>query len=268
MCLNAGAMGRQDAESETLIPIIGGGFDVAHALRSEGFDASEDGTGRGTPIVPVSMRESGQGFWMQDDIAGTLRAEGEDRPSRPSHVIGVPAMAFESRFARNGRGAPSDIVPPLKAQSGQSGKGDAAPLVFGASVHTTGHQGDRVVGDGDIFPSLSAQGGNNGGGAGALLQNAMRVRRLMPVECERLQGFADDYTNIPWRTYQEAARKGASYEGLLLERGMTLRGPSIEECPDGPRYKALGNSMARTVMLWLGRRIAEVDAIPVEQVAA
>jgi hypothetical protein len=47
MCLNAGAMGRQDAESETLIPTFGGGFDVAHSLRGEGFDASEDGTGRG-----------------------------------------------------------------------------------------------------------------------------------------------------------------------------------------------------------------------------
>ena len=42
---------------------------------------------------------------------------------------GYPAIAFESRFARNGRGAPGSVVPPLKAQSGQTGKGDAAPLV-------------------------------------------------------------------------------------------------------------------------------------------
>ena len=62
---------------------------------------------------------------------------------------------------------------------------------------------------------------------------AMQVRRLTPVECERLQGFPDGYTAIPWR------KKPAS------------------ECPDGPRYKALGNSWAVPVVRWIGRRIAE-----------
>jgi DNA (cytosine-5)-methyltransferase 1 len=62
---------------------------------------------------------------------------------------------------------------------------------------------------------------------------AMQVRRLTPVECERLQGFPDGYTNIPWRKKDEA--------------------------PDGPRYKALGNSMAVPCMAWIGQRIAEVD---------
>jgi DNA (cytosine-5)-methyltransferase 1 len=58
---------------------------------------------------------------------------------------------------------------------------------------------------------------------------AMQVRRLTPVECERLQGFPDGYTNIPWRNKPES--------------------------PDGPRYKALGNSMAVPVMRWIGERI-------------
>jgi DNA (cytosine-5)-methyltransferase 1 len=62
---------------------------------------------------------------------------------------------------------------------------------------------------------------------------AMQVRRLTPVECERLQGFPDGYTNIPWRKKPEA--------------------------PDGPRYKALGNSMAVPVMRWIGERINKVD---------
>jgi len=62
-----------------------------------------------------------------------------------------------------------------------------------------------------------------------LISQSMAVRRLTPVECERLQGFPDNYTNIPWR------RK--------------------EESPDGPRYKALGNSMAVPVMHWIGNRI-------------
>ena len=62
-----------------------------------------------------------------------------------------------------------------------------------------------------------------------LFTPSMQVRRLTPVECERLQGFPDNYTNIPWRKKDEA--------------------------PDGPRYKALGNSMAVPVMHWIGKRI-------------
>ena len=68
-----------------------------------------------------------------------------------------------------------------------------------------------------------------------LIATSSEVRRLTPVECERLQGFPDRYTEIPWR------KKPAS------------------DCPDGPRYKALGNSMAVPVMRWIGERIEQVD---------
>jgi site-specific DNA-cytosine methylase len=67
----------------------------------------------------------------------------------------------------------------------------------------------------------------------AVMQTNMAVRRLTPVECERLQGFPDGYTNIPWRKQPES--------------------------PDGPRYKSLGNSMAVPVMAWIGRRIADAS---------
>ena len=63
-----------------------------------------------------------------------------------------------------------------------------------------------------------------------------KVRRLTPIECERLQGFPDKYTEIPWR------------------------GKTSDQCPDGPRYKALGNSMTVPVMRWIGERIAMVDS--------
>ena len=62
-----------------------------------------------------------------------------------------------------------------------------------------------------------------------------KVRRLTPIECERLQGFPDNYTKIPWR------------------------GKEKEQCPDGPRYKAIGNSMAVPVMRWIGERIQKVN---------
>jgi DNA (cytosine-5)-methyltransferase 1 len=68
-------------------------------------------------------------------------------------------------------------------------------------------------------------------------EDRMVVRRLTPCECERLQGFPDQYTQIPWR------KKPA------------------EDCPDGHRYRALGNSMAVPVMRWIGERIATVDRI-------
>lgn len=64
---------------------------------------------------------------------------------------------------------------------------------------------------------------------------SMQVRRLTPRECERLQGFQDDFTRIPWR------------------------GRPADACPDGPRYKALGNSMAVPVMRWIGERIQRIS---------
>ena len=66
------------------------------------------------------------------------------------------------------------------------------------------------------------------------------VRRLTPKECERLQGFPDDWTKIPYR------------------------GKPADECPDGPRYKAIGNSMAVPVMRWIGERIAMCEEIIAE----
>jgi hypothetical protein len=67
------------------------------------------------------------------------------------------------------------------------------------------------------------------GNEAVVIQQSMAVRRLTPMECERLQGFPDGYTNIPWR--------------------------KAAESPDGPRYKALGNSWAVPVVAWIGKRI-------------
>lgn len=129
--------GRQDPSSDTYI---------AHTLRGEGFDASEDGTGRGTPLVPICFSKGDYGHDAGIDVSPTLRRGGDGGGNMPAITLPVG------------------------------------------------------------------------------------VRRLMPVECERLQGFPDGYTKI----------KGAS---------------------DGAMYKAAGNSMAVPVMAWIGRRIAEVDRV-------
>jgi DNA (cytosine-5)-methyltransferase 1 len=191
----AGSATQQDAEN---------GFLVAHTLRRTGFDASEDGTGRGTPLVPCVS--SGHGWWSESDgAAQTLRAQ--DSITKADTLVPVA-------FAHL-----------LHAASHANGGGQVA-VAFQSS-----QSGVRV---GETHATLDA---NNGSRRHNGIAYAAAVRRLTPRECERLQGFPDDYTLIPWR------------------------GKPAAECPDGPRYKALGNSMAVPVVRWIGRRIAMVDAI-------
>jgi DNA (cytosine-5)-methyltransferase 1 len=128
------ALGRNNGQ-ENAICVTG---EITHTLKADGFDGSEDGTGRGQPIVAA--------------LSPTLRAGNMRNNSNPAT--------------------------------------EAEMLVGGPAV-----------------------------------------RRLTPRECERLQGIPDDYTLIPWR------------------------GKSAEECPDGPRYKAIGNSKAVPVVCWIGQRI-------------
>lgn len=172
-----------DAESETLIP-SGGGFDVAHALRADGHDASEDGTGRGTPLVPITFSGNDHGADAQYDMCPTLRVGGHG--DSPGGAI-PPAVAF---------------------QESQTGNREY-----------------------DTAGSLRANGPGHDP-VGTRVRDGMSVRRLTPRECERLQGFPDDYTQVPYRGKPAA---------------------------DGPRYKALGNSMAVPVMRWIGDRIESVE---------
>ena len=88
----------------------------------------------------------------------------------------------------------------------------------------------------DVSQPLMA-GGPVGGNQGGDFIHTHQVRRLTPTECERLQGFPDNFTQIPWRN------------------------KAAEDCPDGPRYKAMGNSMAVPVMRWIGERIDAVERI-------
>lgn len=142
----------------------------------------------------------------------------------------------------------------LKAQRGRGGGGigpeETLVPALAATLSSGGHPNSNMPGrrkeddvnlvafhmtqdpiSGDVAPAMSR--GNRQGTATIGVAQASGVRRLTPRECERLQGFPDDYTLIPYR------------------RGMAK---------DGPRYRALGNSMAVPVMRWIGRRIAAVDA--------
>jgi DNA (cytosine-5)-methyltransferase 1 len=106
-----------------------------------------------------------------------------------------------------------------------------------------GHNTSQANGGGQmaVAYALTAPAGGGRAQERNVMTPSMQVRRLTPTECERLQGFPDNFTQIPWR------KKAAA------------------DCPDGPRYKALGNSWAVPVAAWIGARIDAVEAIHATQ---
>lgn len=235
--------------------------------------------------VALRGRDGGATAELGDNLAGCLRAStgGGDKP----HVLAP--IAFD----------PTQITHPENRSNPQPGdpchtlaKGGHAPAITYAiqagAVRTNPDSGPDGVGVQtdiaytmearaevqivtygivddetvmrDCLPTMPTPSASGGGHPPAVAQTGMAVRRLTPRECERLQGFPDDYTLIPWTEYQRlqkrAAKHGTSFEAELRKRGKTLRGEiHPDECPDGPRYKALGNSMAVPCMYWLGQRI-------------
>jgi DNA (cytosine-5)-methyltransferase 1 len=187
---------------------------VTHSLRADGFDASEDGTGRGTPIIAFNPTGGTHGVSEGYDISPTLKVgSGLGIPSCPA--ITVPTLVSEG-----------------DAHSGFRDEKGLVPVAF--------QEAQTGVREYDSAGSLRANGPGHDP-VGTRIREGMAVRRLTPRECERLQGFPDDYTQVPYRGKPAA---------------------------DGPRYKALGNSMAVPVMRWIGQRIELVDAIRDVEVAA
>ena len=181
-CLNAGGMGRQDYESETL---------VAHSLRADGFDASEDGTGRGTPIVAFDARQSD--VIQYGDKTGPLDTDGY-----------TMAIAFDTTqiTSRDNRSPPmpGDPCHPLAAE---------APPAIAFSAK------DHGADAGDISPTLRSGGHDKShanGGVMPAVASATAVRRLTVEECEKLQGLEPGYTLVPYRG--KPASDGPRYKAL------------------------------------------------------
>lgn len=208
---------RSDLDTETFI---------AHTLRAEGHDASEDGTGRGVPLVAVER-------WAQTCECGASFTAPLDQP--------CPACGEVRGGYTHGDPIPFDTTQITSPQNrSQPRAGDPChPLAAGAHV--------PAIVESQAF---NWQSGGDGRGldpkpvTSALTKmqtpatfSGQGVRRLMPHELERLQGFPDHYTRIPYRNKDAV------------------------DCPDGPRAKALGNSMAVPVMRWIGERIKLVDGL-------
>ena len=304
---------------------------VAHALTSEGFDASEDETGRGTPLVP--------------QIVGALTAKGPEANGAPEvdadhylpQIVGALSDGAHHGGGLNGQDAYTGRIIPAPAPSegqtpvpvafpptqdpisstdgtihamktgSKAGSATHAVAIRTANTSANGHEIaedvahtiDQVQGQAVAFgvsespetahclrsgaskadkhesttyvvrrnmagsggtsgspPAVAFSAGNHASSHGIAygeelnppiragasgtnqaptMAKGMAVRRLTPTECERLQGFPDGHTRIPWR------------------------GKDADQCPDGPRYKALGNSMAVPVMRWIGERITKTQ---------
>lgn len=170
----------------------------------------------------ISARTKGGGGLGTDfDLDGGLITYGGSNHEAP--------IVFTCKDS--GGDALNDCSPTLRAgghDTSHSNAGVMPAIAIGAFKPNQGARSRSIGYSEYVAPTMeAANGGNN---KPALLQGTM-VRRLTPKECERLQGFPDHFTRIPWR------------------------GKPADQCPDGPRYKAIGNSMAVPVIQWIGKQI-------------
>jgi DNA (cytosine-5)-methyltransferase 1 len=187
-------------------------FAVANCLTArmhKGINSTLDE--RQTPVITQAITQFGE-------TAGTLTARHD---SSPCADRGMNVVAQFIAFHPTQDPISSTDGTTHGLGCGSSGGQASVAVAIGLDQELNG----RV----ELAGTLQRKG--EGGFEGSVMTPAMAVRRLTPVECERLQGFPDNYTNIPWR--------------------------KKEESPDGPRYKALGNSWAVPVVAWIGKRIQE-----------
>ena len=205
-------------------------------------------TGKVAPTIPARSTAGG-GLWTDFDCDGGVitMAHGQggaeigfDRgPTLTcNHEAPIAAYAIQAGALRtnpasgpDGVGVQADHAYTLEARAEVQAVATSG-VQYAHYSHDYAH--DRVLSVDGVAP---AQTVSQGSGNGNVL-TSMQVRRLTPIECERLQGFPDNYTQIQWR------KKPAS------------------ECPDGPRYKAIGNSWAVPVVRWIGSRIQQAVMTP------
>ncbi len=204
---------------------IGVTGEISHTLKAEGADASEDGTGRGTPIVAFDTTTM-----VAQQVVGTLSCN----TGPNGHDAG--------NFASN-QGVDAGYVIPVAQTVAIRGREGGATAELG----------------GEIATALRASQG--GGDKPHVLTSA--VRRLTPKECERLQGFPDNFTRIPVKWY--ATKKVTKNRPDDMWEPDPNGGWWLMQA-DGPRYKQLGNSWAVPKFRWLGFRI--MNLMPQNTVSA
>ena len=182
-------------------------------------------------VTTRSGNGGGGGLGTDEACAGYLQ------PAWPAKVASTLNAAFAEKQGLEDQhingGAPL-FVPqstgPLTAGMGKGPRGTEGVESNHVIAFPAEMSGTQAASAKNISPALSVK-------HTTALASDLQVRRLTPTECERLQGFPDSYTQIPYRN------------------------KPAESCPDGPRYKAMGNSMAVPVMRWIGERINMVNSI-------
>ena len=198
------ALGARDIEEGVVHPV----FIPAHEMDIET-----------KPVVFGAQNSSKQGLSASTEVSPTL-----DRSKTPAVTYGIPGC-WIGRKPENGGNATTpmhNVAPNLTSA-------DRHAVAYDMKQHHSPQKTETI--------GLTAGNCNTVRGDTPLFQQLMKVRRLTPIECERLQGFPDNFTQIPYRN------------------------KDAEQCPDGPRYKAIGNSMAVPVMKWIGERINMVEDI-------
>ena len=216
----------------------GGVITMAHGQGGAeiGFDRGPTLTcNHEAPIAAYGIRTantSSNGWGVQEEYTHTLDcAQGVAVAQPVVHAIQAGALRVNPASGPDGVGVQADHAYTLEARA------EVQAVAFAensrAELRLEG-------GDGSRCGALSTGGGKPGQGV-PMVATAARIRRITPLEAERLMGFPDNYTAIPWR------KKPA------------------DQCPDGPRYKSLGNSWAVNCARWIGERIEAVETIVADQ---
>ena len=184
------------------------------------------------PAIPIDLRNANRDPEKHDKI--NRQGVGVGKIGDPAHTMtkefthGVAVALVQEAIAF--RDPSPTLTSKMQGQAGWAPYNEDAHLVGAVAVDCY----NKTIGDKSQSISSSASDINHTGGV-INPADRMAVRRLTPRECERLQGFDDDHTLIPWRN------------------------KPADQCPDGPRYKALGNSMAVPCMAWIGERIEWIE---------
>jgi DNA (cytosine-5)-methyltransferase 1 len=210
---------------------------ISHTLNTanNGKGCSEDGTGRGIPIIAFTTQDFGAD--AAENLAPALRTK----------VMPAIAFAQNSRGELRWESGHGQIAGALSTGGGKPGQG--MPMVLSVALRGREHGLAAELGDGISSTLRACSGGSDKGYVLVSSHEAhfryeqndpcaanwlqWRVRRLMPLECERLQGMPDNWTLVPYRGKPAA---------------------------DAPRYKAIGNSMAVPCIAWVGQRLLQALA--------
>ena len=248
-CLRSGGpVGLPSSRGEHIVAAL-----TANGVGTCGADDNQGQAGHIIPTTVVAMSASGgtaskHGFgwgkqdWENGYATPVCMAHGQGNAEVVSD--GSPSLTCNHEapilaFSCKDYGADAGSISPTLRSMGHDGShanagGQVAIAISGANHLSDVKQIQWASGGGQMENDTVQALRSNAEHSYQFLRLNSVVRRLTPAECERLQGFPDGFTLVPYR------------------------GKPIQDCPDGPRYKALGNSMAVPVMHWIGRRLDSV----------